>query len=374
VSYAVSRNIGFVVDVFYTPLWVQRSPGAPTTNDGLFNVRGLVSYPSIRMRAIKIAGGGPAGSAAGIAALNGGASVRIVEKSRHPQHKVCGEFLAAETCQVLEELGAWDEFQRLKPARIVRCSLHFGSCVKEWKLAEPAFGLSRLRLDELLLDRAAALGADVVRGERFDDLRTATIVITGRRGVAPRGARLFAFKSHFEGPASDAVEVFFDRAGYVGVSPVEAGVTNVCGIVPETILRGYGFEFDEILFSRAGLAERLRPLSRRMPWLATGPLVFSKAGRGDPAQAFHAGDAMGFVDPFTGSGILNALLTGRLAGSAVARGLAPHAYRDACRAMLRRPFAVSAIFRALVRWGWAEYLVPFVPGQWLYRMTRVGRR
>ena len=60
------------------------------------------------MKAIKIVGGGPAGSAAAIAALDGGASVRIVEKSRTPQHKVCGEFLAAETCRVLEELGAWD--------------------------------------------------------------------------------------------------------------------------------------------------------------------------------------------------------------------------------------------------------------------------
>ena len=44
VSYAISRNIGFVVDAFYTPLWVQRSAAAPRTNDGLFNVRALLSY------------------------------------------------------------------------------------------------------------------------------------------------------------------------------------------------------------------------------------------------------------------------------------------------------------------------------------------
>lgn len=44
ISYAIRKNVGFVFDVFYTPLWVQRSPGAPTTNDGLFNVRALVSY------------------------------------------------------------------------------------------------------------------------------------------------------------------------------------------------------------------------------------------------------------------------------------------------------------------------------------------
>lgn len=323
------------------------------------------------MKTIRIAGAGPAGSAAAIQALRHGAAVQIVEKSLAPRHKVCGEFLAAETCRVLEQLGAWDELQSFHPARIVRCSLHFGPRVKEWKLSEPAFGLSRLRLDQLLLDRAAALGANVVRGERVQDLRSATIIATGRQGTASRGTRLFAFKSHFEGPASDAVELYFDRESYIGVSPVEGGVTNICGIVPEATLRRYGFRFDDVVFNHAGMAERFRALSRRMPWLATGPLMFSNGGLTNSAQVYETGDSIAFVDPFTGSGILNALLTGRLAGSAAARGLAPYAYREACRAMLSRPFTISALLRALVRRGYAERLVPFVPGRWLYRMTRV---
>lgn len=322
------------------------------------------------MKTIRIAGAGPAGSAAAIEALRYGAAVRIFERSRAPRHKVCGEFLAAETCRVLDELGAWDGLQSFKPARIVRCALHFGLRVKEWKLAEPAFGLSRLRLDQLLLDRAAVLGANVVRGERVQDLRSATIIATGRQGIASRGTRLFAFKSHFEGPAIDAVQIFFDRESYIGVSPVEGGVINICGIAPEATLHRYGFQFDDVLFSRPGIAGRLPAFSRRMPWLATGPLVFSDAGLRNPAPAYHTGDSIAFVDPFTGSGILNALLTGRLAGSAAARGLAPDAYRQACRAMLGRPFAVSAVFRALVHWGCAEYLAPFVRGRWLYHLTR----
>ncbi len=44
VSYAVTKQIGFTVDVFYSPLWVQRTATAPRTNDGLFNVRALLSY------------------------------------------------------------------------------------------------------------------------------------------------------------------------------------------------------------------------------------------------------------------------------------------------------------------------------------------
>ena len=44
VSYLVTRRVVFTVDAFYTPLWVKRSVTAPRTNDGLFNVRALLSY------------------------------------------------------------------------------------------------------------------------------------------------------------------------------------------------------------------------------------------------------------------------------------------------------------------------------------------
>jgi hypothetical protein len=44
ISYLLTSHAAFTVDAFYSPLWVQRSPGAPTTNDGLFNVRALLSY------------------------------------------------------------------------------------------------------------------------------------------------------------------------------------------------------------------------------------------------------------------------------------------------------------------------------------------
>jgi hypothetical protein len=44
ISYFVTKQAVFTVDAFYSPLWVQRSPGAPVTNDGLFNVRALLSY------------------------------------------------------------------------------------------------------------------------------------------------------------------------------------------------------------------------------------------------------------------------------------------------------------------------------------------
>jgi hypothetical protein len=44
VTYLVTKRAAFTVDAFYTPLWVKRSPTDPRTNDGLFNVRALLSY------------------------------------------------------------------------------------------------------------------------------------------------------------------------------------------------------------------------------------------------------------------------------------------------------------------------------------------
>jgi hypothetical protein len=43
-SYLATKRMAFTVDAFYSPLWVQRSPASPRTNDGLFNVRVLLSY------------------------------------------------------------------------------------------------------------------------------------------------------------------------------------------------------------------------------------------------------------------------------------------------------------------------------------------
>ena len=85
---------------------------------------------------INILGGGPAGSAAAIAALTAAVPARIFERSSRRRHKVCGEFITPEACGVLQELGVWDEFLHLRPARIRRCNLHFGGTTKTWELPE----------------------------------------------------------------------------------------------------------------------------------------------------------------------------------------------------------------------------------------------
>lgn len=225
-------------------------------------------------------------------------------------------------------------------------------------------GLSRYVLDDLLLQRAVHSGATLVREGGAPDL-----VAHGRHTATSRtDRRLLGFKAHHTGPSNDAVELYFFRGGYVGVNPVENGITNVCGLLPEGELVPSGFDIDEVVRGFTPLRERLAPLTRGMAWMKVGPLVFEQ--HWDRRDAYYCGDALSFVDPFTGSGMLGALLTGALAGRAAALGTPVDEYLAQCRRAISRPFEFSSLFRAALRSGWAERLAPFVPGQLLYRLTR----
>ena len=203
---------------------------------------------TVKMRTVDVVGAGPAGSAAALAALAAGAPVRLFEKSVLPRHRVCGEFLSPGIDTVLDRLGAWDGFARLAPARIARAVLSFNGREVRFPLARPAYGLSRFALDKMLADLAVSRGAEFHR----EAARAGHVIAHGRVTPAPRGRRLFGFKAHFAGPADDAVRLFFFGGCYAGVSAIEGGLTNVCGLAPENLLRGGRFQPETVLeLSRA---------------------------------------------------------------------------------------------------------------------------
>lgn len=317
--------------------------------------------------AVSILGGGPAGAAAALAALAEGASVQVAERARLPRHKVCGEFFSPEIEPALRSLGVWDAFAAAGPARVERVGLCFGARRREARLPEAAWGLSRYAFDALLLSRAQSRGARVIPERGAEPV---SVLACGRRATrTARGRRHFGFKAHFEGPANDAVELYFFDGCYVGVSPIEDGRTNVCGLGPEDFLTRFAFAFDEILCHSAALAERLAPLRRAIPWVSTGPLEYGQrfqSGR----EPYPAGDALSFVDPFTGSGLLAAVRSGAIAGRAAARRETPETYLARCRESLHQPFRVASLLRRLVANGWAERLAGIAPPALLFALTR----
>ena len=176
------------------------------------------------MGAVRIAGAGLAGSAAAIAAIQAGVPARMWDPAKIPKHRVCGEFLTPEIGPVLRRLGLWDRFLAAKPARLTRMRLIFGTATSEGRFPEPAYGLSRYRLDSLLRQEAERRGAHWVVERTPGQV---DIVAHGRQCATAGNDRLFGFKAHFHGPATDAVELYFFDDFYVGVNSVEDGVTNV---------------------------------------------------------------------------------------------------------------------------------------------------
>ena len=312
-----------------------------------------------------IRGGGPAGASAALAALRRGAPVTIAERSRFPRHKVCGEFLSPGIAPALDRLGLGGVFHSLRPATIRRMSIRVGSVSKQAPLPEPAFGLSRYALDAWLWREAMKSGASHV-----PQADTAHIVACGRQASTPRGGRLFGFKAHFTGPVDDAVELYFGGRTYVGVNCVENGITNVCGLAPEEELKRCGFEVDAFVASVPGLERRLEPLHRSWDWIFTGPLRFEQRIDNSGDEVYRCGDALSFVDPFTGSGLLCAVATGILAGEAAALRLPVQRYREQCARLLGTPFRFSSALRWLASTRAAGPLLQLTPATLLFRHTR----
>lgn len=322
---------------------------------------------------VTIVGGGPSGASAALAALAEDRPVSIFERSKFPRHKVCGEFFSPEVADELDRLGAWDAFQSAGPSTIRRMELHFGQRVKTSRLPDCGWGLSRHAFDALLLRRAEASGAQMLADAPTRTL-AGQVIATGRAGAPDRNAtpgrsRLFGFKAHFDGPTQDAVELYFFGPCYVGLNPVEGGRTNVCGLAPEDFLRRFDFDYDALLRESEPLGRRVAPLSRSMKWLTTGPLCYRQQFASDGLH-YRTGDALSFVDPFTGSGLLAAVKTGSLAGRAAARDEPVDKYLAQCRESLGKPFAAASLFRATLRLGWADALAGIVPGRLLFALTR----
>ncbi|MEZ5398263.1 MAG: FAD-dependent monooxygenase [Bryobacteraceae bacterium] len=319
--------------------------------------------------AVTIIGAGPAGASAALGCLAAGGEAVLVDRSRVRKHRVCGEFLSAEIEPLLRRFRLWDEFRSVGPNRTLRLGLHFAGVSRWARLPQPAWGMSRERFDSLLLDAA------LERGARWGDAGASTprVLAHGRADSAPRGERLFGFKAHYDARVTDSVELFFFDGCYVGVNTVERDVTNVCGVGPESVLRGIGFNADGLLDRLPALRERLAGARRRWDWLKTGPLVFGHRFS-EPVEGgvYRAGDALSFVDPFTGSGLVAAVFTGESAGRAAANGEGVEAHLQRCRMAMGNPFAAASAMRWAWRSGWAGPLlrVTKVPLGWLVGLTR----
>jgi flavin-dependent dehydrogenase len=307
----------------------------------------------------EVIGASLAGTSAALELLALGHEVTLFDKSKFPRHKVCGEFLDAQAAPWLLALGD------LRYEFIHRVSLIWPSARKDFTLPRPAFGISRYQLDAALLNSAIRQGARFVNEARSPNEKA--ILAHGRKGSQLKGGRQFGYKAHIRGRQNDAVELYFHASGYTGVNPIEDGLTNVCGLASEADLKQHNWNALEFLLSQPHLAPRLQGCQLAMDWHFTGPLAYGEAAA---ALGYAAGDALNFTDPFTGSGMLCALLSGRLAARSLHEGITPSEHLRKARGLLGSPYSISRLLRRALQWPVTPHVVQLVPGRMLYHLSR----
>lgn len=275
-----------------------------------------------------IIGGGPAGTAAAITAARHGASVLILEQGRFPRHKVCGEFVSAESLGLLRSLLADSRLLDQVP-RIAIARLFLDGRELRAPVAPPAASISRFDLDLALWRAAELAGAESrlhtpvrrLSGTGNFLVETTHAILEARSVInasgrwsslsrpSPSPHKWLGIKAHFREPSPpSSVDLYFFEGGYCGVQAVSTDTINVSAMV------------------RADAATTLPDLfalnsnlqSRSLHWqpatepVTTSPLLFR---RPEPLRdgVLLAGDAAGFIDPFVGDGIALALRGGAAA-------------------------------------------------------------
>lgn len=307
-----------------------------------------------------VVGAGPAGSAAALELRRLGFSVCLLEKTRFPRDKICGDFLTPGSVELLAEIGGGEvEAQSPCSLRGMRITYEGYEVLSSFPSPRHGWSLSRRKLDTVLARRAAAAGAELVEGFRVTgfgpDAETgghrvegayadgtsrtirARLVVEagGRHGLIGRrlGWRIddtrlvrYALWSHMEGVRglSDRGEMHVFEDGYVGVAVLDhaAGLANVTmALAARRMARARGHVracFLDLLARHPTLGPRCRDAKLVAGVSGLGPLACrAKRLAGDGIAM--VGDAGGFVDPFTGEGIFLALSSGRMLARAVAR-------------------------------------------------------
>jgi flavin-dependent dehydrogenase len=327
-----------------------------------------------------VVGGGPAGCASALTAarLAPDAKILLLESGAYPRQKVCGEFITAEGMNILHAMGPGSDFIHNlinDGYNIDQTNITLPLASATITLNPPGTSISRNDLDWALWRHCIKLGIvcqqqltvqRITQNGHFTlhthdgALRARSVINAAGRwsrlnampSIPSRRAPWLGIKAHFnEDSPRSSVDLYLFRGGYCGVQPAGHNQVNVCAMLRADVAT----RLTQVFRLHPALEERSRAWTPASEILTTAPLLFQT-----PVAArdgiFQTGDAAGFIDPFVGDGITLALLSGRLAGAAVAEVLHGKQHLRAALVNYQEKYAqeVAPLFR---RVAWLRKLL-----------------
>jgi 2-polyprenyl-6-methoxyphenol hydroxylase-like FAD-dependent oxidoreductase len=275
-----------------------------------------------------------------------GYKVQLFEKARFPREKPCGEGLMPAGVAVLQR---WGLDALVGGCLFYGVRFYFGqgsasrTDYKAFRFRSPGMGQRRRVLDEALISCAAATpGVQAHMGVRVDDLIMEHGAVKGLRVtsqeyraplvVAADGAQStmraklgldegitrerFGVRAHFrlaDGKAQVPwVEVFIGNKIEIYATPLPNQEISVALLAKAGALHGnIAAEFLRVCRSFPALSDRLEGAQQITRLMGATP-ISGNARRSATPGALLLGDAAGYADPVTGTGMTQALITAEL--------------------------------------------------------------
>lgn len=300
----------------------------------------------------------------------GGARAVILERQRVIGDALCGGFLSWRTLQQLDRLGV----QGLSGHPINGVRVFAGDKVASARLPAQAVGLSRHRLDTVMLDHAVKVGAvrqlgtarsiigDTVQTDSGEMAADSIFLATGKsdlRGEArPKtgdddptlGLRVrLEARPRLVALIGANIELhLFDR-GYAGLLMQEDGSANLCMAVRKSRLAEAGGRpatlLAELVAANPHLGERLGWMERMPDADAVAAVPYGWRALDTKPGLFRLGDQAAVIPSLAGEGMGIAVASGVAAAKAWGQGGAGSAprYQQDFAERTRRPVALARL-------------------------------
>jgi flavin-dependent dehydrogenase len=365
------------------------------------------ALPGLAACDVLVMGGGPAGSTAAILLAEKGYRVVLVEKARHPRFHI-GESLLPANLPLFERLGVAEPVrcigmqkwgaEFISPFDGRHQEFEFGDA---WDKSLPfAYQVRRSAFDEILIRRAAEVGAEVIEGCRvrevqfLDGDRSARVEALHEDGrtecwdarhlVDATGRDTFlanrleakhrnkkhnsaAMYAHFTGARRECgkregnICIYWFDHGWFWFIPLSDGATSVGAVVWPNYMKTRKVGLDDFFRSTIALcpplAGRLADATLVSPVEATGNYSYA-CDHTHGANYLLAGDAYAFIDPVFSTGVMLAMTTGAAAADTI----------DECRRHPERAARAMKRYDRLVRLGPKQF------SWFIYRVTNPAMR